>query len=143
MCRLLSIKRHHRQKMNCIRVEKSKSTPTLFRSSSVTQPNCADDAQRASVVIRHFVKHNLYTLSHRECGQLHPRMHENFEKFKMISTPTGSWIRSRLRRDRIQLPVGVEITRIFQNFHAYVGEAVRTLDGTEYKLKHSSKISEN
>ena len=27
----------------------------------------------------------------------------------MISTPTGSWIRSRQRRDRIQPPVGVEI----------------------------------
>ena len=30
-------------------------------------------------------------------------LHENFEKFEMISTPTGSWIRSRRRRDRIQL----------------------------------------
>ena len=31
------------------------------------------------------------------------------EKFKMISTSTVSWIQSRLWRDRIQLPVDVEI----------------------------------
>ena len=53
-----------------------------------------------------------YTLSHRECG--HPRhlCHATFADCEMISTTTGSWIRShrlRLRRDRIQLPVVVEI----------------------------------
>ena len=26
-----------------------------------------------------------------ECGQFRPYVYENFEKFKMISTPTGSW----------------------------------------------------
>ena len=41
-----------------------------------------------------------------ESADSSPTMHENFEKFEMISTPTGSWIRSRRRRDRIQLPVG-------------------------------------
>ena len=41
---------------------------------------------------------------------------ENVEKFEMISTPMGSWIRSRLLRDRIQLPVGVEIISNFSKF---------------------------
>ena len=27
-----------------------------------------------------------YTVSHRECGQFRPYVHENFKKFKMIST---------------------------------------------------------
>ena len=35
-------------------------------------------------------------MSHRECGQFCPYVHENFEKFEMISTSMGSWIRSRL-----------------------------------------------
>ena len=65
-----------------------------------------------------------YTLSHRECGQLHPRMHENFEKFEMISTPTGSWIRSRLGAIESNCPSGSKSSRIFQNFHAYVGDDV-------------------
>ena len=44
----------------------------------------------------------------------HPRhlCHATFADFEMISTTTGSWIRSRrsrLRRGRIQLPVVVEI----------------------------------
>ena len=34
------------------------------------------------------------------------------EWFVMISTLTGSWIRSRLWRDRIQLPVRVEIITV-------------------------------
>ena len=59
--------------------------------------------------------------SHRECGQFRPCLHENFEKFEMISTPTGSWIRSRLRRDRIQLPVGVEIISNFSKFSCRQG----------------------
>ena len=33
----------------------------------------------------------------------------NFANFEIISTTTGSWIRSRLRRDRFQQPVVVEI----------------------------------
>ena len=63
----------------------------------------------------------MYTVSHRECGQFRPCVHENFEKFKMISTPTGSWIRSRRRRDRIQLPVGVEIISNFSKFSCRQG----------------------
>ena len=63
----------------------------------------------------------MYTLSHRECGQFRPCLHENFEKFEMISTPTGSWIRSRRRRDRIQLPVGVEIISNFSKFSCRQG----------------------
>ena len=55
-------------------------------------------------------------VSHRECGQFRPYVHENFENFKIISIPTGSWIRSRRRRDRIQLPVGVEIILNFSKF---------------------------
>ena len=39
----------------------------------------------------------LHTPSHRECGQFRRYVHENFEKFKIISTPTGGWIP---RRDR-------------------------------------------
>ena len=38
-----------------------------------------------------------YTPFHRECGQFRPFVHDNFEKFKIISTPMGSWIRSRPR----------------------------------------------
>ena len=57
-----------------------------------------------------------YTVSHRECGQFRPYVHENFEKFKIISTPTGSWSWWGLRRDRIQLPVGVEIILNFSKF---------------------------
>ena len=60
--------------------------------------------------------HRIDPSSHRECGQFRPCIHENFEKFEMISTPTGSWIRSRRRRDRIQLPVGVEIISNFSKF---------------------------
>ena len=60
-----------------------------------------------------------YTVSHRECGQFRPYVHENFEKFEMISTPTGSWIRSRRRR--IQLPVGVEIISNFSKFSCIRG----------------------
>ena len=64
-----------------------------------------------TVIIRN-VRRYVYTLSHRECGQFRPCLHENFEKFEMISTPTGSWIRSRLRRDRIQLPVEVDSVHV-------------------------------
>ena len=53
-----------------------------------------------------------YTVSHWECGQFRHYVHENFEKFEMISTSTGSWI----RRDRIQLPVDVEIISNFSKF---------------------------
>ena len=59
---------------------------------------------------------SVYTLFHRECGQFRLCLHENFEKFEMISTPTGSWIRSRRRRDRIQLPVVIEIILNFSKF---------------------------
>ena len=52
--------------------------------------------------------------SHRKCG--HPRhlCYATLQTLTMISTTTGSWIRSRLRhfrlrRDRIKLPVVVEI----------------------------------
>ena len=41
-------------------------------------------------------RRNHCAVSHRECGQFRPYVHENFEKFKIILTPTGSWIRSRL-----------------------------------------------
>ena len=32
--------------------------------------------------LKSYLNASIYTLSHRECGQLHPRMHENFEKFE-------------------------------------------------------------
>ena len=67
---------------------------------------------------------SLYTLSHRECGQFHPYVHENFEKFKIISIPTGSWIRSRRRPH--QLPVGVEIILNFSKF-SWTGMELSTL----------------
>ena len=59
-----------------------------------------------------------YTWTHRNDGQSCDIRHENFEKFEMFSTPTGSWIRSRRRRrrDRIQLPVGVENISNFSKF---------------------------
>ena len=60
-----------------------------------------------------------HTLSNRECGQFHPCLHENFEKFERISTPTGSWIRSRRRPH--QLPVGVEIISNFSKFSCRQG----------------------
>ena len=49
-----------------------------------------------------------------ECGQFRSCLHENFEKFVMISTPTGDSIAPK--RDRIQLPVGVEIISNFSKF---------------------------
>ena len=55
--------------------------------------------------------------------QFRPYVHENFEKFKIISTPTGSWIRSRQRRDRIQLPVGVEIILNFSKLRVPIRRA--------------------
>ena len=56
-----------------------------------------------------------YTVSHRERGQFfRSYAHKNIENFKIISTPTGSWIRSH-RRPR-QLPVGVEIILNFSKF---------------------------
>ena len=72
----------------------------------------------------------VYTVSHGECGHFRPCIHEMFEKFEMISTPTGSWIRS-CRRPH-QLPVGVEIISNFSKFHELEGRTVHTLDGTEY-----------
>ena len=59
--------------------------------------------------VQHSPAGSRYTVSHRQCGQFRPYVHENFEQFKMKSIPTGSWIRSRLQRDRIQLTDGVEI----------------------------------
>ena len=69
-----------------------------------------------------------FTLTHRECEQFRPCLHENFEKFEMLSTPTGSWIRSRRRPH--QLPVGVEIISNFSKFHADRNGTVHTLDGS-------------
>ena len=67
-----------------------------------------------------------YTLSHRECGQLCPYVHENFEKFKIISTPTGSWIRSRQARSNPTARRGrnyLEFFKIFMN----IGTELSTL----------------
>ena len=74
----------------------------------------------------------LYTWTHWKCGQFRSYLHENFEKFKMISTPMGNWIRSRRRRDRIQLPVGVETISNFSKFHADRDGTVHTLSGFKY-----------
>ena len=78
-------------------------------------------------------RNNLWscTLSHRECGQFCPYVHENFEKFKIISTPTGSWIRSR--QARIQLPVGVEIILSFSKFGMNIGTELSTLSMRQYR----------
>ena len=69
----------------------------------------------------------VYTVSHRECGQFRHYVMKISEKFKKISTPTGSWIRSRLRRDRIQLPVGVEIFLSFSEIFMNTGTELSTL----------------
>ena len=76
----------------------------------------------------------IYTVSHRECGQFRHCLLENFEKFEMISTPTGSWIRSSRRRDRIQLPVVAEIISNFSKFSSrqWRNCPLHTLDGTRY-----------
>ena len=50
----------------------------------------------------------IYTASHRECGQLCPYIHENFEKFGMISTSTGSWIRRRNHLEFIKIFMNTE-----------------------------------
>ena len=93
--------------------------PSLIRRTKI------DLLQKREAAIR--------TLSHRECGHLR---HENFEKFEMISTSTGSWIRSRRRRDRIQLPIRRRNHLVFfQNFHEHRDGTVRTLDGTQYKKR--------
>ena len=77
----------------------------------------------------------VYTLSYRECG--HPRhfCHATLADFEMISTTTGSWIRSRLRRDRIQLPVVAEIISSLQKLHDKGDEGVHTLDGIDVYLQ--------
>ena len=49
-----------------------------------------------------------YNWTHWNDGQCGLFWHENFGKFEMFSTSTGSWIRSRRKRDRFQLPVEVE-----------------------------------
>ena len=116
-----------------------------------------------TVCMSHFGMTNSrpYAMSHWDCGQFSPNVHENFEKFKIISTPTGSWVPLRQRRDRIQLPVGVEkLAWIFQNFQDFqdffkismnigtlwMGQSIHTLtplhtlDGTEYKRLLQSKV---
>ena len=66
-----------------------------------------------------------YARSHRECGQFLPCIHDNFEKFEMISTPPGSWWDQR--RNRIQLPVGVEIILEFFKIFTNTGTELSTL----------------
>ena len=56
----------------------------------------------------------LYTVSHREWTVPSLCSHENFEKFKIISTLTGSWW--GLRRDRFQLSIREEIILNFSKF---------------------------
>ena len=51
-----------------------------------------------------------HTLSRRECGQFRPYVHENFEKFKMISIPTGSWI--HLEFFKIFMNIGTELSTL-------------------------------
>ena len=76
---------------------------------------------------------NWYALSHRKCGQFHPCLHKKFEKFEMISIPTGSWIRWLLRARSIPTPPsGSKSSRIFQKFYANRAGTVHTFDGTEY-----------
>ena len=61
-----------------------------------------------------------------QCQQHRRRWNENFENSTMIPPPTGSWIRSRRRRDRIQLPFSVEI--IVEFFMTTGREGAHTLD---------------
>ena len=82
-----------------------------------------------------------YTVSHRECGQFRPYVHENFEKFKIISTPTVSWIRSRLRRDQIQLTVGVEIIMNFSKSSWTHPELIRGYLWLHYQRYTSSWLA--
>ena len=83
---------------------------------------------------------NDYTRSHRECG--HPRHLCN------ETLQTSRWFRrrravgwSRLRRDRIQLLVVVEIISKFAKFHYKGDEGVHTLDGTEYTACGNKKVN--
>ena len=52
--------------------------------------------------------------------------------FEMISTTTGSWIRTHRKPHQLQLPVVVEINSKFAKLHDKGEEDVHTLDGTEY-----------
>ena len=63
-----------------------------------------------AVVTYAFILSYQYRQSHSTISRF--VRYENFEKFEIILTPMGSWIRSRLRRDQIQLPIGVEIISI-------------------------------
>ena len=85
------------------------------------------------ILIKHNICRITYTLPHRECGPLRTCLHDCFEKFEMISTPTGSWW--GLRRDRIQLPVGRRNQLEFFKTVMQTGDGtVHTLDGTEYRI---------
>ena len=50
----------------------------------------------------------------------------------MISTPTGSWIRLRRRRDRIQLPDGVETMSNFSLMQDWTVRVHNILSGFHY-----------
>ena len=69
-------------------------------------------------------------MSHRERGQFRRYVHENFKKFKLITTPMGSWWASSAIVS--QLPVGAEIILNFSKFHEHRDRTVHTFDGTQY-----------
>ena len=78
----------------------------------------------------------LYNLYHRECGQFRPNVHENFEKFEIISTRWAVGFDRAGGAIESNCPSGSKLSRIFQNFHEHWDGTVHTLDGTEYTPSH-------
>ena len=66
-----------------------------------------------------------YTLFHGECGQFRPCIHENFEKFEMISTPDGQL---NSIAPEMKIRKSSQIFKILMN----IGTKLSTLHGTVY-----------
>ena len=75
-----------------------------------------------------------YTLFHRGCGHPHHLCYATLQTSRCFrpQRAVGFDRAFRLRRDRIQLPVGVENISKFAKLHDKGDEGVHTLDGTEY-----------
>ena len=112
-------------------VPKNSWTPSSSTPARASRPTGRLRSAVASNRMR-WLNLEKYTVSHRECGQFRPYVHENFEKFKIISTPTGSWIRSRGAIES-NCPSGSKLSWIFQNFYEHRDGIIHTLDGTQYR----------
>ena len=81
------------------------------------------------------------TLSHRECGQFRPCLHENFETFEMISTRRA--VDGASGAIESNCPSGSKSSRIFQNFHAGREGTVHTRWDRVYRVvKKTPPLSE-